>query len=434
MAIFVVICLGIYVIIDSLDVGLWSEQRLAYSLLFGVTALLFAVSKRRSAADLSMRRVTRAWYVVAAIGVVMIPFQTSVHYIYVIGDAAVFVFPLLLLEFARRDQAPFTGRQSILLLTALLTVASICAFVFARLHGVDSDRFPPPPLLLMAIAWLALVKPTSPAMFAGGLLVTALTILLTLESGARFVMMLWAMMGVVAYLISLSPRRLGSVIVIGAASGLALIVAGLSGIDFEGQFEGSRLGHLLTRLEWNSLFLDVIEEESMNNRIRESSDALHTRFADQGILCWIFGSGHGATFDGVTANYGDRLLDSGQSHHIHFGLVLLYYRYGIVGVMGYLWLLIQVLRRVDQLRRADENSGGYRPSFIFTIAAGSYLINLLMSNELINPMFSYSLVGFIATRHLPLRPITRHSLMQVPSQPIGRPIRTATRATHAARY
>jgi hypothetical protein len=119
-------------------------------------------------------------------------------------------------------------------------------------------------------------------------------------------------------------------------------------------------------------------------------------------LPWILGSGHGATFEGATAYYGDRLLANGDVHHIHFGLVLLYYRYGLLGVLGFLWLMWSAARQIMLLRRASTKSRLYYPCLLFTLAIVAYLLNFLLFNELVDPVFSFAIAGFLTTRDLSL--------------------------------
>jgi hypothetical protein len=52
------------------------------------------------------------------------------------------------------------------------------------------------------------------------------------------------------------------------------------------------------------------------------------------------------------------------------------------------------------LRRCPANAPLYYPSLVFTLAALAYLLNFLLFNELIDPVFSFTIAGFLTTRDL----------------------------------
>jgi hypothetical protein len=214
---------------------------------------------------------------------------------------------------------------------------------------------------------------------------------------------LWALIGGLMLVFGQASKR---VVLAGlGATVLVHIIAdtAMQGFDYESLIADSRVGSFFGKLASGDILYEVIDDESMYNRIRESSDALRTRFEYQGPFTWVLGSGHGAAFDGLTAQYGERLLSNGESHHIHFGLVLLYYRYGIPGLIGYAWLLTLSFRHLVALRRCDTRTGINRASLIFTIATIAYLMNFLICNEMVNPVVSYTLAGFLLSRDLQMR-------------------------------
>jgi hypothetical protein len=52
------------------------------------------------------------------------------------------------------------------------------------------------------------------------------------------------------------------------------------------------------------------------------------------------------------------------------------------------------------LRRCPASAPLYYPSLVFTLAALAYLLNFLLFNELIDPVFSFTIAGFLTTRDL----------------------------------
>jgi len=406
---FVLVCLlGLYSVIDSLSLGLGTEQRVAYAALFCITILLLLFTRPRSPQPRTLGRVVAAWWLIGAIGFVMVLTQETVYPTYVIGDAASFLFPALLLTMARRDPSAYYRMPIITVGAALMIAASLmAAIVFPRL-GYGGERFQEPPLFLMAVTLVGLLRPAKVGIFVISA-VTALVLLeLTLLSGARLALMLWPVMAGVLLVLGHVPKQFAIAGLCGLVGLLPLADVALERFGVADKIEQSRIGQSLTRLDGSHFIEKVVDDSSMNNRIMESSDALYTRYDYQGLMQWVFGSGHGATFDGTTANYGERLLASGDVHHIHFGLVLLYYRYGIPGVLGFLWLISAAFRQMWLLRRCSASSPLYYPSLLFTVAVIAYLLNFLLFNELIDPVFSFALAGFLTTRDLSA-PARRHA-------------------------
>ena len=400
MAFIFVFLLGVYSVIDSLSLGLGTEQRVAYGVLFCVTIVLLLVTNPRSPQPQSLGRVITTWWFIGLLGFVMVLSQETVYPVYVLGDAASFLFPALLLLMARKDATVFRHMPTINIAAALMVAASLMAAVVLPHLGYGGERFQEPPILLTAITLIGLLRPTKPGIFFLSAIIAAVLIYLTLLSGARLALMLWPVMGGILLLLGHVPKQIAIAGFCGLIGLLPLADVALDRFGVTDNIAQSRLGQSLEHLDSGRLVAGVVEDGSMNNRIMESSDALYTRYDYQGFLSWIFGSGHGATFEGATAYYGDRLLSNGDVHHIHFGLVLLYYRYGIPGVVGFLWLISAAFRQMWFLRRCSTKSPLYYPSLLFTVAVVGYLLNFLLFNELIDPVFSFALAGFLTTRDL----------------------------------
>jgi hypothetical protein len=412
MPIILVILLGVYSVIDSLSLGLGTEQRIAYGVLFCVTILLILFARARAPQPKSLGRVIGAWWLIGLIGFVMILTQETVYPVYIVGDAASFLYPAMLLLMAKKDATAFRHMPTIAIAAVWMVVASLmAAFVFPH-FGYGGDRFQEPPLLLMAVTLVGLLRPTRPGLFVLSAVTTIILIYITLLSGARLALMLWPVMACVLLLMGHVPKQFAMAGLCGLVGLVPLADLAFDRLGLAENVAQSRLAQSFEHLDGSRLVAGMVEDGSMNNRIMESSDALYTRYDYQGILSWIFGSGHGATFEGATAYYGDRLLSNGDVHHIHFGLVLLYYRYGIPGVIGFFWLFLAAFRQMWFLRRCSPKSPLYYPSLLFTVAGIAYLLNFLLFNELIDPAFSFALAGFLTTRDLaaPARRFARQSV------------------------
>lgn len=414
MAIVLVSILGLYSVVDSMSLGLGTEQRAMYAALFCITILLWLLTRPRAPQPYTLNRVIGVWWLIGLVGFVMVLTQETVYPVYVIGDAASFLYPALLLLIARKDATAFYHMPTISVCAVLMVAASLGAVFVLPHFGYGGERFEEPPLLLMALTLIGLIRPTRTAIFALSV-VTALVLLqLTLLSGARLALLLWPVMGGLLLVLGHVPKQLAFAGLCGLVCGLPMADVALDRLQIGDKLEQSRIGQSLQHLDGADLLEGIADDGSMNNRIMESSDALYTRYDYQGVLPWIFGSGHGATFEGATAYYGERQLPNGDVHHIHFGLVLLYYRYGILGTLGFLWLLSAAFRQMWLLRRCSTKSPLYYPSLLFTVAVIAYLLNFLLFNELIDPVFSFALAGFLTTRDLsaPVRRRAQPLLLQ----------------------
>jgi hypothetical protein len=441
MAIVLVIMLGLYSVVDSMSLGLGTEQRVAYGVLFCLTIILLLATRARSPQPQSLGRVIGTWWLIGLLGFVMVLSQETVYPVYVVGDAASFLFPALLLLMARKDATAFRHMPTINIAAAFMVAASLMAAIVLPHLGYGSERFQEPPVLLTAVTLTGLMRPARPGVFLVSALTAALLIYLTFLSGARLALMLWPVMGGILLLLGHVPKQIAIAGFCGLVGMVPLADFALDRLGIGENIAQSRLGQSLEHLDGSRLMAGVVEDGSMNNRIMESTDALFTRYDYQSILPWVFGSGHGATFEGSTAYYGDRLLSNGDVHHIHFGLVLLYYRYGIPGVLGFVWLISAAFRYMWFLRRCSIKSPLYYPSLMFTVAVFGYLLNFLLFNELIDPVFSFALAGFLTTRDLaaPVRRLAKRRDFDMrltgprAMQPIAIPPRLLPKPTAARR-
>jgi hypothetical protein len=212
-----------------------------------------------------------------------------------------------------------------------MLLASISAVLIPMLSH-NSERFQEPPLLLMALGWIGMIRPKRVEGLACSILISVAVLQLTVMSGARFALVLWPMMGIALLALGHVSRRMAAVALCMLVGVVLTADVAIEALDLTAKIDESRMGRFLGRLEHESFAEGIFFDASMNNRMLEASDAFYTRYDYQSWPAWLLGSGHGATFEGDAAYYGERETDRGDVHHIHFGLMLLYYRYRSVRI------------------------------------------------------------------------------------------------------
>ena len=396
----IIVLLGAYAILDSMSLGLGQEQRAYYVVLFLLTALAYVLTPQVNSYRHLSSGVVRCWIAATIFGCVMVLFQEHRYGIYIVGDAITFSLPILFVALADRMPQIFSDTKSQRWLLCLLLTATCAATVSPYLFEASTTRFQEPALMLMALTWVAVACNRDVSLIFPKIVVLLVVVTITLFSGARFALLLWLAMGAALILLGHATRATKWTFYTGAATLTLFAAIGVIGGDSLPTLEGFRVGSLIDRLHSGRVLDSVIEDGSMQNRILEADDALYTRFTHQGWLQWVLGSGHGATFDTGYAYYGDRALDNGQVHHIHFGLVLLYFRYGVLGVVLFAWLLASGVRCLIVLRRANRNNPLFKPTLVFSLASLSYLLSFLLFNQLVDPVASFAMAGHVVTYDL----------------------------------
>ena len=386
--------MGGYVIHDSFSLGLGDGQRIAYVLLVFISVVMVAANRNPMRLTRANLQVVGTWGVVILIGFLMACLQEDVHLGYIAGDAISVSYPLLILMLGSQDRQIFNDRPSL----SFLGVILLCAVLTGAQSITESNRFFEPPLILMVLTWLWVAQPRSLGMFWLAIAVLGFLMLMTLLSGARTSLILSLASGVVLFLLGHFSRQ--TVTVLCVLGSILLVPAGLGTleIDLSRHLRENRIGSILDNLSHLGVVDGVSQDDSVMNRFYEADDALFTLWHEHGPIHWVLGCGHGATFKAATAYYGDRVMDNGYSHHIHLGLVLLYFRYGVLGVMAFAWLFVSCLRQLVVLRKSRHLDDLYFSRTLFTISTAVYLCELLLFNEILNVNFSFAIAGFLHTR------------------------------------
>lgn len=128
-------------------------------------------------------------------------------------------------------------------------------------------------------------------------------------------------------------------------------------------------------------------DNSVLRRIDEVKDSLQYMEEDGSILRYVFGFGHGAAFVARLAQTNSINMDrAGKIHNIHFGPMLVFFRYGIIGLLFYLIFLVKVFATFIEL---CVHPGRYK-NFNNIVLSGTvitYTLSGFMRNEFANPLF-----------------------------------------------
>jgi hypothetical protein len=398
MQVFLVTLIGGFAILDSVSIGLGEQERYGYPVLSCVLIITLLVSKRSNRTTPSMRHIIEMYVAFVAIGLAMVCFQPQIRWIYVLGDFASLAMPLLLLLLTITSDRRFFDNRMLRQLTVVLLAASIVPIIVPDSWTHHSGRFEEPPLILAVLTCVRLLRPSNTKQFLGNLAVFGIGLLLTLMSGARTALLIYVAVGGSLFLLGHVSRKVAFSGLVAAAMLCLVLDSGVLTSAIPKRWGELRISRLVEQYHEIGMLEGILEDQSMNNRILEAQDALYETWHHHNWLQLVFGSGHGATFEGVTAYYEDRALADGQVHHIHFGLVLLYYRYGIPGLLIYAWLVMSALRQLIRLRRRQVAPDQYFPALIFALGTLGYLAELLLFNQLVDPVLSFTIAGFLITR------------------------------------
>ena len=254
-----------------------------------------------------------------------------------------------------------------------------------------SGRFDPPDVLLMAILWVALVNARSPLHVLVCLALVIGTGLLSFLSGMRTHLGLWVLAGMIAiagrqltlrtarHLIGVCAVGIVVIVILAAATGGS--IPGLA--QLESAISSSRYSKLGSK------------DKSLANRIDEVRDVSLAIRSNPNPLVILFGNGHGATFSPVRSFPERNLTHDFRVHQIHIGPAMLLYRYGLIGLAIAAWCCLLVGTDVLWLIRGRNISGAMA---VFVIAMVLSLANGMFRNVLNEPMFSFTLAGYLYLR------------------------------------
>jgi len=371
---------GLFAFVDSLVLPVIPVQRALYAAVLGACAWLVAIGWKAIRLPSSGALAIAAWSLCVAIWLLPAAQATPFYPAYVVGDVASMLAPAIILLAGVVAPDIFHGTRSLVFLTLILLFASITAAVLA---AAGTSRFEAPHDLLIVALWLLAYRSQGLGrVVLAGLLV--LVFLLALKSGSRTPVLLWILSGAYCAALTWSFRR--TIMLLGPVMVLTVLLAGsairdsaveaLSGTRFSQNVRGTT-------------------DESLLARFHEAQDALFQFGRHARPLNYVLGFGHGSTFRPVVGPIRN-MTPEAVVHNIHIGPVLVLYRYGLLGLLLYVFLLGRVIMSFLRQRGRLRNSEPVIfPDLFFTLGLGMLLIDGTMRNVIADPVFSYVLAGFL---------------------------------------
>lgn len=279
-------------------------------------------------------------------------------------DVVNYGLPLVLL-LAVLTRPGLVSMRAIRFVLVGLAVAAVVAFLINR--GL---RYDTPSAVLLAGLWVWVSR--RPGWLSGG--AVALAGILTLDSGYRTHLVLWAVLGFLA--LAAGPRWLrGALLLVGAGGAVLLlfgVIAPQAGADA------------------NSTRIFELADESTIRRLDEIRDVWNALIT-QPVWQHPFGNGMGGSFPAFYAHESLNLdRGTGLVHHIHVGPVATAFRFGLFGLAVMVALYVKVGRSVLAITKETPVAQQF-----FRLAAAGLMLEWLFFDVTTYPMFGYAMAGFL---------------------------------------
>jgi len=359
---FVIGLLCIYGAVEFLFVGKVPAQKVIYALIM-LSMLLHLVNP-------SIRRITLLWISILCPLLVVWAFlglqQPVFLYKWYLADIFVVIYLFLFLLASTNGSVIFKEARVQLVAYALLCAVIVGALVTERVNA----RVDAPPLFIIAFfLYYALSSSYKSLLFA---VASLLVFWLGYNSGQRSFMLLFGVAFVVLLYMKYGWKVLG--LLLGAAA-LLLLFAPIGLAEKTGRFA----------LLFSSGGFQF--DASLLMRVYEVRDAMSYFYSHAEVTNWLFGMGAGAVYLSELSDksFNPNILN-GYSHFIHVTPAFMMFRYGLVGVLLFVWVFWVVIYAVV-CRRVQ----GY--STIFYVSSFLYCLDSLMRNIMVDPFFVYSISG-----------------------------------------
>lgn len=370
--------LVMFAVLDMSVLGVSLVERVAYVLLYGGTVLAGFVIARTVGMDQATWALVAGWFLLVSLWLLPTLGQTITYPSYILADLLTVAFPAVLV--LASGHRLFSDQCLRWLATGLFVAACL-----APLVGVERSRFEPPSTLLMALVWSAILRVDRVGRRLALVAVATILLVLAFMSGQRTALVVW-LLG--AGFVTWNSLRAGAVRGVAALFAVALVAAVSVSAAREQALDmiaGHRVG-AITRGE---------QDESLLARVKEASDVLSTIRREGSTLNYLVGFGHGATYRPSESYLTRNVTAEGRVHNVHIGPLMIFFRYGCVGLLIYAWVIktvVSELLRVGQVSR----SGAGIAAVAFAVATGGYLLEGLMFNVLVDPLFSFALAGLLS--------------------------------------
>jgi hypothetical protein len=128
-------------------------------------------------------------------------------------------------------------------------------------------------------------------------------------------------------------------------------------------------------------------DQSILSRLNEVYDVVHHFSNNASLFNYLLGFGFSATYEPVSFSGVDlNVTPSGTVHHVHVFPFLIFLRFGLLGVVLYLYLWWKVLK--DLIALSVKNQQRYNAIYIFSLlSAFLFLLESLMRSVFVDPFF-----------------------------------------------
>jgi hypothetical protein len=369
-------CLIGFAWIDAGSVRLLPFEREAYGAVLGIFGLIAVLSLKRISLRPLAAIFTISWVTLSFIALIQGLWGHGWELSYLFGDFSVLMIPVLLFIAGNAGYPSiFADRKALDAIGYGLIVAAGISFFFGRDVNL-AGRYDPPNLFLAA--WLmakvlSAITVRKAQGYSGLLMMFGAVAFLSNE---RTTVMIWAC-GVVVLLLSMRGKQI-------AQLALPMVVLGLVGITSHFISTSVDDGGFQSRFSK----IEAGNDESLQGRYNEVSDMFSTIDREWGPIDYIVGAGHGATFL-PELSFPPRNVIGGRVHNIHIGPALMFYRYGLMGIVGWLWWLIALVASVRRAMSRDCPE----VDRVIILSAGFVFLDSLMRNPFIDPISCFSVAG-----------------------------------------
>ena len=378
---FVPVAIGTFSVYSATSVLALPYERTLFGLIFAV-ALIVASTADWHRLPRGTSLLSAAWISASAFYFMASLFQPVWVTTYVLGDLLLSLLPLLMLVAFLADESSLRSHLPIRFLVIVLTVAAF----EAQLVGILGNRHDPPSPLIIAAGWYYVLAAQRRQVRTWGALLVLSTGYLSYSSGYRTHMLLWLAAPI---LISFGLRRWKALISIIAVVACALLMWSLSGHSL-GTTTGIR----------DARFQAIVNDQpdiSLQNRVLEARSVLWTASNEWLPGEQVIGFGFGATYEPhflvIVRNVGA----NGRAHSIHIGPVLVYFRFGLLGLAAMGWFCIFCLRRLLEIGSSAPSNAGVEVFAILTVSTILFLLEFLTLDSTVDPTMSYCVAGVLAT-------------------------------------
>jgi hypothetical protein len=384
-------CLIGYAFLDAASVRLLPFEQQAYGLVLATLGLFAALALPRARLHPSGLVFVVSWLALAVLALIQGLWGNHWEMSYLVGDFGVLMMPILLFlacGFGHDDEPSMFADMRVL---DAIGYALFAAAIFAFLFGRDPElkgRYEPPNLFLTAWLVARVLGTQEQKDRAKYLIMLMLFGLIAFLSNERTAILLWAG-GLVVMVANLRGKTLA--VIGGAVAVLALVgVSAIGMMGDSGEFESR-----FSKLEGGN-------DDSLQGRFNEVSDMLGTVGREWGPIEYLIGAGHGATFKPVLS-FPPRNVIDGRVHNIHIGPALMFYRYGLMGLFGWLWWLLLILRSVPRALSPQCKE----TERVIILAGGLVFLNSFLRNTFVDPISCFAVAGLFHLHLVQDRPWKR---------------------------